>query len=425
MYHDGRLTQLPDSVTLEKWVFGGAVGHADWINWDWEDYDPTQNQRAFLTTLPDDWTVTLDNDVYLNIWGNRLLRGTLDAVLTTYDSTGTVIDTFNIENDNDYLDQTEIQNLSVGPRGLNLHHPDIIQNGTFQSTSNWTIIDSGGSSAVISGATLNFSDPTFNGESLCWQYSALTVGCSYEVSIDNADNIFTVVGVGDGTNSYNIIPTSSADGTYTTTFTAVDADFQITMAAGSSNPASVTLDNVVVRQLCPVIDCDVASYEIFVQSGTTSSAEESVTRTFNVDCTCYKFQNYPLLFKDRFGSYVPFNFELNNKQKVNVNKKDAYKKFVGNGGATSYTYSANERSKSIYNIDIEEQWTLNTDWLTEAEAAYFEELITTPEASILIDGVYHAVMVTDKSYERLRKNNKKNIQYSINIMFANNNTINV
>ena len=423
-YYDGRLTSLPDLETVSKFVFNGAVGYSDWINWDWNTYDPTAHQRGFLTTLPDNWTMKLDNDAYLNIWGNRRLRGTELAILTTFDSAGSIIDTFNIDNENTYLDQTEIQNLSVGPRGLNLYHPDIIQNGTFQTLSNWTLIDATGGVAVISGGTLNYSDAVGDGESIAWQYSALTIGCGYEVTITASNNTGVGVQVGDGNDVVQIVPYGSG-GTYTASFTAVQEDFTITMTSGIAGQNDIALDTLSVRQLCPIINCDVASYNILIQSGTTSSVEESVTLTFPIDCTCTKYTNYPLLFKDRLGSYVPFNFELNNTQKVTVKNRDTYKKFIGTGGAASDTYSANERSPSIFNVDINEEWTLNTNWLTEVEAAYFEELVTSPEVSILIDGTYRAVMITDRKYNRVRKNNKKNIQYNIKIEFANNNTINV
>jgi hypothetical protein len=423
-YYDGRISQNTGLASRVRYVFNGAIGHNDWTSWDSDLYDPSNGtERLFLTTLPDNWTMTLDNDAYLNIWGNRYLYGTTEATLTTYNSTGGTIGSYTILNDLDYLDQTEIINLSVGPRGLNLYHPDIIQNGTFQSTSNWTLFGYVGGSTTISGNTLNYTDAVGDGEGLAWQYGALTVGCAYEVTLTSSNNVGVGIQVGDGSDVVTIVPFGN-DGAYTASFTATTEDFTITMSSAVVGQNDVNIDNVYVRQLCPVIDCDVSTYDIVILSGyTVGGASASETLTFNVDCPCSRYTNYPLLFKDRMGSFVPFNFSLNNKQKVNVDKRDTYKKFIGSGGGTSYTYSNNERSTSIYNTEISEEWTLNTDWLTEAEAAYFEELVTSPVVSILINDEYRAVYITDKSYERVRKINKKNIRYSINIQFANDNTI--
>ncbi len=303
-YNDGRLTQTTGLAISDNHVFNGAIRHADWVNWDWNDYNPSGTGQKFLTTLPDGWNVTLDNDVFLDIWGNKISLGMYKMVVRTYDAASSLIGQYEVLNPNLYTAQDEFQNVSVGPRGLN-------------------------------------------------------------------QAIFSVVSGSTGTTQ--------------------------------------------------MIDCDVDNYTINII--TAFAVEQSDYRAFNVDCSCInKFTNYPILFKDKFGSYVPFNFSLNNKQKVNVSKRDTYKKFIGGLDSGEYTYSLNERSNSIFNIDFTETWTLNTDWLTEAEAAFFEELITTNEASILINDVYHAVYVTDRRYERLRKINEKNIRYKLDVRFANDNT---
>ena len=420
-HYDGRVTQLPDSVTLEKSVFNGAVGHTAWSTWDSTVYSATTDTGKFLTTLPNAWTVRDDNDVFLNFWGQKVALANTFIRLKTYDASDSLIYSGDIIN-SDPLNQTEIMNASVGPRSLNNTPINVIENPYFATTSGWTLTAGGSATLVISGGTLNYYDLSGDEIGTAEQTGILTSGCTYTVTISVSDNNNIGIIAFAGGDSDLVVPYGD-NGVFTTTLVADGTDFSLELASSASIESGVEINYVIVEGNCDSITCDVDHYTIQILN--VLGGEQTEEFRFNLDCTCYKFQNYPLLFKDRFGSYVPFNFELNNKQKVNVNKRDAYKKFIGNGGATSYTYSANERSKSIYNIDIEEQWTLNTDWLTEAEAAYFEELITTPEASILIDGVYHAVMVTDKSYERLRKNNKKNIQYSINIMFANNNTINV
>jgi len=420
VYSDGRVTSNPSIFEKDdNYVFNGASEHKNWISWNGLDYDPREDPQDFLTNLPYDWTVSLENDIFLNNW-SLATNDTFNSemVLRTYDSGGTIIDTFSFDNNFPY---TEIQAIPMGPRGLNRIYPNIIQNGMFQSTSNWAISDFL-SSTNISGGNLNFTDPDGDGEAIVVQAGALTIGCEYKVTITSSSNSGVIVRVGDNSTDFTIVSTGD-DGTFTVNFTATSTNFFITIASGILSATSVILDNVMVQQLCPIIHCDVNNYtiNIYDKFGVT----QSMTRNFNLDCLCEgRYVNYPILFMDRFGSLIPFDFSLNNKQNVNINR-DKYNKFIGNlNNNGSYAYDTTEHSRRDYNIDLEEQWELNTNYMTVAESIFFEQLVTSPIAFILIDDEYQAVNITDKKYERKNKTTKLR-RYSINIEFSNNNTINI
>lgn len=421
-FWDGQLKQDPalESIT-SKVVFNGAVSNKAYLTWDSDDYYFTGVGQLWLTDMPDNRYVTLDDDVFLNLWTEKFPAATNEMFVNTYDAADVLLNTYSFDQTNNPY--TEIQSIVMGPKGLNSLHPDIILNGTFQSTSNWTLIDATGGVASISGGELHYTDAVGDGESLAWQYGALVIGCDYEVTIKSKNNVGVNVQVGDGSNSFAILA-AGENGTYTTTFTAVDEDFTITMSSTIVGQNDVILDDVIVQQLCPIIDCDVDHYTINVE--TQFSVEQTDFRTFYVDCSCVgRYTNYPILFMDRMGSFVPFNFDLNNKQDVDI-KRDNYNKFIGDyqsGSANGYSYSLADHTNKVYNTELEEKWTLNTDWMSEEESLFFEQLMTSPLAFILIDGIYYSVNITNKTYERKRKINKKNIKYSIDILFSfNNNT---
>jgi len=301
-YADGRSFSDPQLFNTKNYVFNGVMGHNEWINWNFSPYDPAGTGQSWLTTVANEYEVSLENDVFVNIWGKKLSGGMFRYNVKTYDSGGVLNGEFSILNPNIAGNQTEIQNLSVGPRGLN--------------------------NAVYS-----------------------TIFGSY-----------------------------------------------------------------------PIIDCDVSLYSIQIENGFVTQSD---TLTFSVACLCdERYTNYPMLFMDRFGSYIPMNFTLNNKQRVNI-ERQSYNSFIGGLSGAAYAYNTSEHSKRVYDVALEETWEINTDYMTEELSIYFEELITSPMAFILIDDQYVAVNIMDSTYERKMKNNTKLRKYTVNIGMSNNNTINI
>jgi hypothetical protein len=128
---------------------------------------------------------------------------------------------------------------------------------------------------------------------------------------------------------------------------------------------------------------------------------------------------------DRTGSFLTYNFDLNNKQTVGIDRKD-FDTFVGGynaGSRNGYDYQLNDAGTKVFSTFLNEEWELNSDAMTEAESIFFEELMTSPVVSIKIDGEYLPIIIKGTTYERIRKNNKKMIYYKLAIKFANNNPI--
>ena len=420
-YADGRVISFPYGLTYSDYfVFNGAAGHSEWLNWDYTPYSPFAIvDQEFLTTLPDNWCVSLDDDVFLNVWTEKFPSNTYELEVKTYDTNSVGLGTYSWLNSNSPY--TEIQSVVMGPRGLNSLYPDIIQNGTFQSTSNWTTFNTNGGTASIGSGIVTYTDSVGDGEALLVQYDALIIGCEYLVTFTSLANVGVGVQIGDQSVQQTIL-LAGQTGTFTASFVSQQEDFYITLGSGIIGQVDGTFDDVIVQQLCPIIDCDTGSYttQIFDMFGVT----QSELRTFEVKCDCSRYTNYPILFMDRFGSFVPFDFSLNNKQKVGI-KRDNYKKFIGGLNNGAYTYDTTEHSMRNYNVDLDEKWTLNTDWMTEAMSVYFEELVSSPIAFILQDNQYVAINIESKNYERKRKNNNKLRQYTIEIGMSNNNTINI
>jgi len=427
-YADSRVSSFPGLISQTKAVFNGAISYASWPYWDPAPYNITATDQQFLTTLPDTWTVREENDIYLNLFTNNsgsTYAGILE--IKTYDCNDVLLSTTQIPNQ--LATQSTVQMFSVGPASLNETNvllPSIITNGTFTGATGWVITNILTGTAAISGGTLNYIDYVGDGTSLVVQASALTSGTTYTVTLTTNSNNFVIVSVGDENDLYPIA-TQGQNGTYSYVFTATGTDFYIDISSAGGVTQGVIIDNLLVQPTITgdIINCDEVCYYT-ARVLTNGGGNRSELKTFILDCSCnYKYTNYPLSFMDRMGSYVSFNFSLNNRQKVDI-KREHFNRFVGGlsvGSPNGYNYLLSKSGDRTYSVLLDEKWELNTDWLTEAESLYFEELMTSPNVFLKYNDDYHAVNITDSSYERIRKNNKKMIQYTVNIAFANNNTV--
>jgi hypothetical protein len=132
-----------------------------------------------------------------------------------------------------------------------------------------------------------------------------------------------------------------------------------------------------------------------------------------------RYERVTLYFLDRLGSFIPFNFDLNKVETINVNRT-AYKQFLGNLKSNGrWGYNSEDRGMTSLNINYVENLTINTDWLTETESILFKELLTSPVVFIEENGKPWPVLINTNSLTVLRKNNAKNIQYSLDITYSN------
>jgi hypothetical protein len=250
------------------------------------------------------------------------------------------------------------------------------------------------------------------GASIVAQECVYTPGQSYNVRVNINNNSNVLVQAGESGTLFPIGTTGST-GPFSFNFTASNSTFVLTMSGVSAfgtNGATINDINVILN-------------------GTFTASSQIYN--FEVDCECEgRYTNYPIIFKDRMGSFVTYNFDLNNKQRV-FKTSENYNNFVGNFsdantstcGKGGYRYSLNDAGTQVFSTILEEEWELNADEMTEEESIFFEQLITSPRAAIKIDGNYYAIYIKDNQYERVRKNNQKMIYHKLFIRFANNNPI--
>jgi hypothetical protein len=431
-YADERSTLSSNLLNKTFDTFNGSVEFVDFMDWDFVDYNPISgtavNNAKFLTTLPYDMLVREDNDYFLNFWGKTLSGAVGSLQVKTYNSSDALVGSYSIPNDILLGNQTRVLNISVGPRGLDnaCYGVESISNGNFGATGSWNIFNTGNGIGTISGGNLNYTDDDeFGGAGLVLitQTNVLIPGQTYTITLNILNNLECEVSVGDSA-GVSLVVNLNETGTFTYTFAPTTTDFWMTIEGVGATTHGLQMSSISVLQgICVDLECPNVSYYT-IQLMKTNGTPQSEIRTFYLDCGCDKYKNYPLLFMDRFGSFVSLNFELNNKQMVQIERKN-YKRVIGDRVGNKYEYSLTDRSKKIYDIEMKEVWTLNSDYISEDLAAYYEELFTSPNVMILIDGEYRSVMIMNDMYDRKTLENDDLIMYSIDIEFVNNNKVQV
>lgn len=166
----------------------------------------------------------------------------------------------------------------------------------------------------------------------------------------------------------------------------------------------------------PIITASVAKYTLSVRS--TLSLASSGTTTYRIDDGCSKFTKYTLTWRNQLGGFDTKSFILQSKKKVNV-KRDSYKKVIGTLASTSFTYASTDRADTVYNVGLDDEITINSDWMADNEQQYLEQLVTSPE-------VYHdddtyglvSISIKDTFFDQKKRENDKLINMTVTFSYA-------
>ena len=158
-----------------------------------------------------------------------------------------------------------------------------------------------------------------------------------------------------------------------------------------------------------------ASYTIHLEDNT--NAQTSETFTFNVNQTCSKYNEVRVHFLNRLGGYDGFNFYLKSIHTTDI-KKDKYDQQHHDWNGSSYTYTKKNRGTTDYNVALNKRLTVNTDYLTEDESVWLEDLATSPSVYIEENNELIAVNIDPRRIQRKTSLNDKLMQYTFELSYS-------
>jgi hypothetical protein len=180
-------------------------------------------------------------------------------------------------------------------------------------------------------------------------------------------------------------------------FTAVSntASRFITLPAGPVNLNQILNANLnaTTQNQGNIIPSNTSWYEI----KTTGNSAISKSYRFNITEVCSKHTPVRLHFLNRLGGYDSFTFDLLNTNQSNIERKE-YRQNLGGFVGSTYSYDIKDRSATIFDTQIKTIQTLNSNWITDLEATWLEQLLTSPDVYMEVGTQLQAVNITDSSY---------------------------
>jgi hypothetical protein len=180
-----------------------------------------------------------------------------------------------------------------------------------------------------------------------------------KVRIRTYDSNGTINGLFTFSNSYR------GGGSYT------DNHVRFPVGANLNNVTGVTVNSGAL----PILDADVASYDVQTFDNLITGTSE--IRTYTRDLTCTGFDRYTLHFINELGGFDSFAFDL--VHKINWSKEQS--NYMTHGYTRSedaVTRNLTKHQKRSYHTETNKSIRLTSNWITEAESIWLRELFDSP-----------------------------------------------
>ena len=234
----------------------------------------------------------------------------------------------------------------------------------------------------------------------------MTDGPNTQSAFDfNSGSAGVYVGVTDGTQPTKIVYTKSD---------ATTIDYSLSTTTNTSGqiatypigPASIGLSSNIEWY-------DIQAYNSSTPLGTPIR--------YNVTCN-QKYPNIRIKWKNRFGQWDWFNFNMVNTQSFTVNRS-VYEPQLGSWGARSLSYNNYDSSILNYLVDTDQNITVNTDWVSQDYNDIFKQLLVSDEIYWIYDesdGKLRPITINTPSIQFKTGVVDKTIQYSFDFKYGQN-----
>ncbi len=137
------------------------------------------------------------------------------------------------------------------------------------------------------------------------------------------------------------------------------------------------------------------------------------TMTYQLVSNCSPWTNFRVAWLNRQGGFDYFNFNWKSSNTENV-ESSIYKKEL------DYNYTIGDRQDTVLSNKTSETWTISTDFITENEAIWLKQLISSPEVYIIdeVNQLSYPIIVNTKSYTIKTKIMDKLFSFSIDFKYA-------
>jgi len=397
---NGATTRYLSTSVDNKIAFNGVLPWLDVPNYDMEKYNMGPTYGCFLTTIPKTSDVRRDDRIFLDWWNEGNLDSSRVLVETNRGK-------FRLEHGlSPTTDDNKISQIGVGPWNL-INTTTTVEENSNSSQLGLPMFDDNTTEYTVSlggapaGGTFQGIGPIYDPVILSDNGS----GTSNTLQVTAPDNVTFQVG-----DQVIIAGSNDNNGIFTILSISTSSPFKIIQLNFGYNNSTGPTDAGSIQEYGQV-------------SGISSPASEVLT--FKIDDTCYKFDNYKLMYLDPLGSFQTVNFELSHKKNVKV-KRTNYRQNYGSFdvSSNSWGYNSYDRGLTRLDTDITDTFEVTTDWVNEDKGQQVIELMQSPEVYHLRDdGTLIAIDIITTSQEQKQKVRDKLFNYTLTFKYSHKNTV--
>jgi hypothetical protein len=189
------------------------------------------------------------------------------------------------------------------------------------------------------------------------------------------------------------------------------------VGVGTGNIAALTTAHT-WGNTTPISLTNIKSYKVWLSGADSNTSGVSTEKIkFNIVCK-KKYQPIRLAWVNRYGTFDYFTFFLRNNKTLSVERNSFDKKLGKVQSDNKYNYNVGDRSSTVYNIKANDVIDCYSDFLTQNEAEWMEELFTSPEVYQIKDGKILPIILLNDNIEIGNKDNYNLIIYNIQFRYA-------
>jgi hypothetical protein len=169
----------------------------------------------------------------------------------------------------------------------------------------------------------------------------------------------------------------------------------------------------------PLIEDDTFYYRI--APFTSSNVKSLAWQEFEIDRECTRSGTYNrVYFLNPYGRFDGFNFTAVPEDSIEVEKSN-YDRLTGgytNGAGTVYGFGTSQRERSQFFTNVKQNYVLKSEMIDTETAEWLKDLITSPLAYMVIDGVFMAININDSSYKADNTLKTKALYLTLNVSLS-------
>ena len=179
------------------------------------------------------------------------------------------------------------------------------------------------------------------------------------------------------------------------------------------------------------LQTSISYYKFYVYMSNQGTAG---TKTYRININCPTLKGYKpvrLAWLNQWGTWDYYTFTMKSSVSIST-KKTKYEQLQGTWNKESYRVLGYKGGQKTFRVNATERIKMNTDFLSESESEWFEELINSPEVYILegwqkwaysptskvkaaLNQYVTPVVLKTSSWKKKTKANDKLIQYTFEV----------